>query len=156
MNAETFKDFIIGVCFILLQVLIFQHLKFYGATPDLLLIYLLWLAIRYNRIKLLIFAASLGFIQDALFDYWGLNMFAKTLLCFLFFNFVNRRKEGRLLVWQIFLVLATASVIHNLIFLGLSTFIDAYTTGFIPIIFVLLSSLYTAFIGSILFIFKGN
>lgn len=156
MSADTFKDFIIGVCFLLLQVLIFQHLSFYGATPDLLLIYLLWLAMRYDRIKLILFAASLGLIQDALFDFWGLNMFSKTLLFFMIFNFVNRRKESRLLVWQIFLVLAFAAILHNLIFLGLSSFIDAYTAGFIPIIFVLLSSLYTALIGSMLFIFKGN
>jgi len=156
MSADTFKDFIIGVFFILLQVLIFQHLSFYGATPDLLLIYLLWLAMRYDRVKLVLFAASLGLIQDALFDFWGLNMFSKTLLCFLVYNFVNQRKEGRLLVWQIFLVLVSASIIHNLLFLGLSYFIDAYTAGFIPIIFVLLSSLYTALIGSMLFIFKGN
>lgn len=156
MSAETFKDFLIGLCFILAEVLIFQHLSLFGATPDPLLLYLLWLAMKYDRIKLVIFAAVLGLIQDSLFDFWGLNMFAKTLMCFAFFNFVNRRKEGRLLLWQIFLVIAVAAVFHNIIFLGLSSFIDAYTTGFIPIIFILGNSLYTALLGAMLFIFKGN
>lgn len=156
MSTETFKDFLVGVSFILVEVLIFQHLSFYGATPDPLLIYLLWLAMRYDRVKLILFAAGLGLIQDALFDFWGLNMFSKTLLCFMIFNFVNSRKEGRLLIWQIFLVILTASVIHNLVFLGLASFIDAYTSGFTPIIFILVNSLYTAILGSMLFIFKGT
>jgi|AntRauTorcE11897_2_1112592.scaffolds.fasta_scaffold00096_44 rod shape-determining protein MreD len=156
MSPEVFKDFIIGCCFIIAEVLIFQHLSFFGATPDPLLIYVLWLAIKYDRVQLVIFAAILGFFQDALFDFWGLNMFAKTLMCFSFFNFVNQNKEGRLLIWQIFLVLFAASIFHNFIFLGLSSFIEAYTSGFIPIIFILGNSLYTALLGSMLFIFKGN
>lgn len=156
MSAETFKDFLVGLSFILAEVLIFQHLSFYGALPDPLLIYLLWLATRYDRVKLVLFAALLGLTQDALFDFWGLNMFSKTLLCFMFFNFINRRNEGRLLSWQIFLVIAVAAIFHNLIFLGLSSFIEAYTSGFMPIIFILGNSLYTALLGSMLFIFKGN
>lgn len=156
MSSEILKDFFVGVSFILAEVLIFQHLSFFGATPDLLLIYLLWLAMRYDRVKLVLFAAFLGLIQDGLFDFWGLNMFSKILICFMFFNFVNRRKEGRLLIWEIFLVISAACILHNLVFLGLSSFIEAYTTGFIPIIFVLINSLYTALLGSMLFIFKGN
>ncbi|MEQ8523210.1 rod shape-determining protein MreD [Gracilimonas sp.] len=156
MSVETLKDFLIGLCFILAEVLIFQHLSLFGATPDPLLLYLLWLAMKYDRIKLVIFAAALGLIQDSLFDFWGLHMFAKTLMSFAFFNFVNSRKEGRLLLWQIFLVISVAAIFHNLIFLGLSSFIEAYTTGFIPIIFILGNSLYTALLGVMLFIFKGN
>ncbi|MCP9292005.1 rod shape-determining protein MreD [Gracilimonas sediminicola] len=156
MSAETLKDFFIGLCFILAEVLIFQHLSLFGTTPDPLILYLLWLAMKYDRIKLVLFAASLGLVQDALFDFWGLHMFAKTLMCFAFFNFVNQRKEGRLLLWQIFLVITAAAVFHNLIFLGLSSFIEAYTTGFSPIIFTLGNSLYTALLGAMLFIFKGN
>ena len=156
MSTEILKDFLIGLCFILAEVLIFQHLSLFSTTPDPLLIFLLWLAMKYDRIKLVLFAALLGLIQDSLFDFWGLNMFAKTLMSFAFFNFVNRRKEGRLLIWQIFIVIFVAAIFHNLIFLGLSSFIDAYTTGFIPIIFVLGNSLYTALLGAMLFIFKGN
>ncbi|SMO86357.1 rod shape-determining protein MreD [Gracilimonas mengyeensis] len=156
MSAETLKDFLVGVCFILIEVLIFQHLSLFGATPDPLLIYLLWLAMRYERIKLLLFAAILGLLQDALFDFWGLNMFSKTLMCFLIFNFISRQKESRMLLWQIFVIIGAASLIHNIIFLGLGTFIQAYNTGFAPIIFVVGNSLYTAALGSMLFIFKGE
>lgn len=156
MSSETLKDLLIGFSFILADVLIFQHLSLLGAVPDPLLIYLLWMALKYDRIKLVLFAAALGLIQDALFDFWGLNMFAKTLLCFASYNFLNRRIEGRLVIWQVFLIIAIATLFHNLVFLGLSSFIEAYTTGFSPIIFVVGNSLYTALLGSMLFIFKGN
>ncbi|MBD3616152.1 MAG: rod shape-determining protein MreD [Gracilimonas sp.] len=156
MSKDTFRDLLVGLSFILAEVLIFQHLSFFGATPDPLLIYLLWLAMKYDRVKLVLMAAGLGLIQDALFDFWGLNMFSKTLLCFMVFNFLSRRNEGRLLLWQIFLMILLAAILHNVIFLGLASFIDAYTSGFAPIIFILVNSLYTALLGSMLFIFKGN
>lgn len=156
MNANILKDFIVGVIFILLEVMIFQHLSFFGATPDPLFVYLMWLALRYDRMHLILFAATLGFIQDALFDFWGLYMFSKTLFFFLSYNFLNRRSESRLLIWQIMLIIFIAAFIHNCIFLGLSNFIDAYAAGFLPIIFLLGNSLYTAVLGALLFIFRGN
>jgi rod shape-determining protein MreD len=156
MNKETVKDLLVGLSFILLEVLIFQHLSFFGATPDPLLIFLLWLAMKYDRVQLVVITAVLAFFQDALFDFWGLNMFSKVLLMFFAYNFLNRQRESRLLVWQIFLVILISAFFHNLIFLGLSSFIEAYSQGFSPIIFLTLNSLYTATLGAMLFIFKGN
>ncbi|MDZ7807448.1 MAG: rod shape-determining protein MreD [Gracilimonas sp.] len=156
MNKETVKDLLIGLSFIFVEVLIFQHLSFFGATPDPLLIFLLWAAMKYDRVQLVIITAVLALFQDALFDFWGLNMFSKVLLMFFAYNFLNRQRESRLLVWQIFLVILITAFFHNLIFLGLSSFIEAYSSGFSPIIFLLLNSLYTATLGAMLFIFKGN
>lgn len=156
MSKENLKDFITGLVFVLTEVLIFQHLSILGTTPDLLLVYLLWLATKRNRFNLIILAAVLSFIQDAFFDFWGLNMFAKTLVCFMCYNFIERNKEGRLLIWQIFGIIAVTALFHDLIFLGLSSFLETYASSFKPTIFVLGSSLYTALVGSILFVFKGN
>lgn len=156
MNANSLKDLFIGVCFIFLEVILFKHLSFFGATPDPLLVYLLWLSLRYDRFKIVVFAGLLGFIQDALFDYWGLYMFAKTLLIFFSYGFINRRSENRLLVWQITVVVFFAALIHNIIFFGLAGFIDAYSGGVLPIFLLTGKSLYTAVLGAMLFIFKGN
>ncbi|MDR9415940.1 MAG: rod shape-determining protein MreD [Gracilimonas sp.] len=156
MNKELLKDLIIGIIFLLAELLIFQHLSIFGTTPDLLLIYLLWLAMKKDRFQLLILAAMLGFVQDALFDFWGLNMFSKTLVCLIAYNFIERNKEGRLLLWQIFAITGLFAVLHNVCFLGLSNFVDTYSSGFQPAIFVIGSSLYTAIVGSMLFIFKGS
>lgn len=156
MSGKTVKDFIVGVFFILLEVLIFQHLSLFGVHPDPLLLYLLWLALRYDRVQLLLFAAALGLIQDALFDFWGLYMFSKVLLSFAFYHVINRQTEGRLLLWQIFIITGIASLIHNIIFIGLGNFIQAYNTSFAPILYIFGKSLYTAVLGTILFIFKGE
>lgn len=156
MNKETVKDLLIGLSFVIIEVLIFQHLSFFGTTPDLLLIYLLWLSMKYERLRIIVITAVLAFFQDALFDFWGLNMFSKILLIFFSYSFLNRQRESRLLVWQVFLMTLVTALLHNLIFLGLSHFIEAYSSGISPIIFLLLSSLYTATVGSMLFIFKGN
>ncbi len=156
MRKETIKDFIVGLCFVLSEVLIFQHLNLFGAYPDPLLVFLLWLALRYQRIQLIIFAGILGLFQDVLFDYWGLNMFSKVLMCFVSYNFINWNTEGRLLIGQVFLTVMAASIFHNLIFTGLSSFVEAYATGFAPIMFVIGKSIYTATLGSMLFIFRGN
>lgn len=156
MSKETVKDLLVGAGFVLVEVLIFQHLSFYGITADPLLIYLLWIALKYERLQLIFITAVLAFMQDALFDYWGLNLFAKTLLIFVIYNFISRWRESRLLLWQIFIVIFLASIFHNIIFIGLASIIDAFAIGLMPIIFVLGSSLYTALLGSMLFIFKGN
>lgn len=156
MTREILIDILLGIGFVLAEVLIFQHLPVFNATPDPLLVYLIWLALKYDRIKLVFFAALLGFLQDALFETWGLNMFSKTLLCFWAFNFLKRNSERQLITWQIFLIVYIAAIFHNLIFLGLSSFIEAYASGYFPVIFVLLNSLYTALIGTMIYIFKGG
>ncbi|MFN1835932.1 rod shape-determining protein MreD [Balneola sp. MJW-20] len=156
MNSETLKEFLIGLGFVLFQVLIFKHLSLFGAVADPLLIYLLYLSLRFDRTKLILFAGVLGFIQDAFFDFWGLFMFTKVLLCFVSYRFLNRRSEARLLIWQIFAVIFTMTLIHNIIFMILASFMDAYSSGVHPVLFALSGSLYTATVGVFLFIFKGN
>lgn len=162
MSKETVKDLLVGVGFVLVEVLIFQHLSFFGITADPLLIFILWIALKYERFQLILITAVLAFLQDALFDYWGLNLFAKTLMIFVIYNFISRWRESRLLLWQIFVVVFLAALFHNLLFIGLAgvvnlaSVINIYSVGLMPIIFVLGSSLYTALLGSMLFIFKGN
>lgn len=156
MNTGVIKDFLLGLFFIFLEVVIFQHLTFFGINPDPLLIYLLWLSLKYDRFNIILFAAALGFVQDALFDFWGLNMFSKTLLFFMFYKLLSRFSNKRLLIWQVAVIIFAVSLIHNLFFLGLSNFSDVYASGSVPILFLFGNSLYTAVLGSMLFIFKGN
>lgn len=156
MSSETLKELLIGFLFVLFQALIFKHLSLFGAVADPLLIYLLYLSLRFDRTRLVLFAGLLGFFQDMLFDTWGLYMFSKVLLCFAAYRFLNRRSESRLLLWQIFLVIFIATLAHNLILLGVASFVDAYNGGINPVLYLLSGSLYTATVGVILFIFKGN
>ena len=156
MRNNVLKHIGIGILFVLSQLLIFQYLTIFGASVDPLLIFLLWAALRYKRHEVLFFAAALGLFQDSLFDVWGLNMFAKTITVFLVYKIISRNSEVKLLIWQVFGLICGAAIIHNIFYLGFSSFLDAYNYTFSPIILLIGSSLYTAVIGSILYILKGD
>lgn len=154
MSSQLVRHLVYGLFFILLDVLFFQHLKIFGATIDPVLFYLLWLVQRYDRTQFIVFTAVLALIQDAFFDFWGIMMFSKTLTLFMVYNFIRRRSEAQLLLWQIFLIIFGAAFIHNIIFFILSSFFSAYAVGFSPFIIIVGNSIYTALIGVLIYIFR--
>lgn len=156
MRNNVLKHIGIGILFVLSQLLIFQYLTIFGASVDPLLIFLLWATLRYKRHEVLLFASALGLLQDSLFDVWGLNMFTKTITVFLVYKIISRNSEVKLLIWQVFGLICGAAVIHNIFYLGFSSFLDIYNYTFSPIILLIGTSLYTALIGSILYILKGD
>ena len=153
MNNQLVKDIIIGIAFVLLDLLFFQHLKLFGTSIDPLLFYLLWLIGRYERTPLLLITAGLALLQDAILDLWGIMMFSKTLLMFLIYNFVKLRSDNQLLLWQIFLVIFAAGTLHNIIFFGLSSFFTAYA-NYAPFLQIVGNAGYTAIVGSIIYVFR--
>lgn len=154
MNPERLKNVGIGLVFLLMQVMLFRHLKIYQIQPDLILIFLVWYMARKSRTAALLMAAGLGFMQDALLDLWGLNMFSKTLLIFVGYNLIPQNTKKRLLVGQVFLIIAIASLLHNLIFLGLSVLIENYSAEMFFWRHFLGSSLYTAVVASFIQLFR--
>lgn len=156
MNTERLKDFGIGLGFVALQIVMFRHLKVFEMQADLVLIYILWLITNRDRTSCLLIAAGLGFFQDALLDLWGLNMFSKTLLTFIVYNFIPKRSEVRLLIGQIFLTVFIASVVHNIIFLGLSFIMESYSAEIIFWRQWLGSAIYTAIVASFIQLFRTN
>ncbi len=154
MSSQLARHIAYGLFFILLDVLFFQHLKIFGASIDPLLFFLLWLVQRYERTQLIIFTAVLALIQDALFDFWGIMMFCKTLTIFMVYNFVRRRSETQLLLWQIYLIILVSAFIHNIILFVLSSFFSAYAVSYSPIILIFGNSIYTALIGVLIYTFR--
>lgn len=154
MNLERFKNIGIGLGFLLIQIMLFRHLKIYQMQPDLVLIFLVWYMARKDRTSAILMAAGLGFLQDAMLDFWGLNMFSKTLLVFLGYNFIPKGSRSRLLVGQVFLTIFVASAIHNLIFLGLNALIQNYSAEIYFWRNFLGNSLYTAAVASFIQLFR--
>lgn len=154
MNNQVVRHILFGIFFVLLDVLFFQHLSVFNATADPLLCYLLWIIQKYDRVPILIMVASLALLQDALFDFWGIMMFSKTLTIFLVYNFIRRRSEAQLLLWQIFLIIFMSAIIHNIILFALSSFFSAFATSYSPITIIFGNTLYTALIGLLIYIFK--
>lgn len=154
MNLTVVKDIGIGVLFVIIQVLFFQHLTIFNTTADPIIFYLLWIVSKYERKQLLLFAAFLGLLQDAFFDFWGMYMFAKTLSIFLTFSFIKKRSENQLLLWQVFTVILVCALIHNIIFLGLASFFNAYAVNYSPFLLTFGNAIYTAVVGIIVFVFR--
>ncbi|MGM0545899.1 MAG: rod shape-determining protein MreD [Bacteroidota bacterium] len=156
MNPERFKNFGIGLGLLLIQIMLFRHLQIMQVQPDLLLIFLVWYMSQKDRTTALLMAAGLAFLQDALLDLWGLNMFSKTLLVFVSYNFIPRGGKKRLLIGQIFLTIFVVAVIHNLIFLGLNSVIENYTGEIFFWRHLIGSSIYTALVASFIHLFRTN
>lgn len=156
MKRDIIKHIGLGIVFVISHVFLFQYLRIFGTIADPVLIYLVWLCTKYNRTKVLLFAAGLGLLQDSLFDLWGLYMFSKTLLIFIAYNPLSRLSQNRLLTWQIFILLWGVAFIHNCFFLALGYFIQTYSIGLSPFLFILGSSFYTALVGVILYVLKGR
>jgi len=156
MKLESLKEIAIGLGFVAVQIVLFRHLKFYGTQPDIVLVYVLWIMARRDRTTAILFAFGLGFVQDALLDTWGLNMFAKTAIAFFAFSFIPKLSEIRLLVWQVFLTILGVSLVHNLLYLALSSITGAYATDLFFWRLWLGNSLYTAVVGSFIYLFNND
>lgn len=156
MNAQRFKDIGIGILFVLAQLLMFRHLKFYHTGADLVLVYIIWYMLHRTRTGSIFMAAGLGLLYDMLLDTWGVHMFSKTLIAFSLYNFMPRLTEFRLSVGQIFLLVLGVALFHNIVFLGITSFLDAFAEDLFFWRHWLGNSLYTALVGSFLYLFFND
>lgn len=156
MNRERFKDVVIGLGFVALQIVLFRHLKIFDMEADLVLIFLVWYMTRSDRTSAILMAAGLGLVQDALLDLWGLNMFTKVLITFSLYNFIPKRSNIRLLLGQVFLIIFFVAIVHNLIFLGLNSFVESYSAELLFWKRLAGNSIYTAIVGSFIHLFRTS
>jgi rod shape-determining protein MreD len=156
MSSVRIIHLLWGIGFVFLQIVIFRHLSIYGAEPDVVLIFLIWLTTRRERTTCLLYAAGLGFLQDAMLDLWGLHIFSKTLLVMVIFRFLPKKTETRLSVWQVFLTVLIASLIHYLIFMSLGFLVETYATDSYFLTYWLGNSIYTAVIGSLIYLLTSD
>ncbi len=83
--------FIIGTICVTLQWLFFGRLTLWGATPDVVLLFVLWVAIGHGQVTGALVGFFAGFALDMVYGLWGINMFVKTLIGFLvgYLNLIN-------------------------------------------------------------------
>lgn len=142
---------LIGLGFVTLQVVLLRHLQIFDAEPDLILIFLLWLCKSKSRTTVLLFAALLGFMQDALLDLWGIHLFSKTLMVFILHPTLNRISKNKFIFWQVLIIVFASALIHNIAFFGVTLFAELYSSGGAQLVIrLLLSAIYTAFLGAFL------
>lgn len=154
MTGERLKDFGLGLGFVALQVVLFRHLRVYEMQADLVLIFLIWFMMRRDRTSAIIMAAVLGFIQDAVLDLWGLNMFSKTFIAFAGYNFLPDYSEIHRVLGQIFITVLITALVHNLVFLGLSSVVEIYSAEFLFWRLLAGNSIYTALVATFIQLFR--
>lgn len=144
------KTLLFGTGIVAIQIILLRHLTIFGAESDLVLLFLIWLCTKRSRIECLIFAALLGFMQDALTDFWGVHMFSKVFTVFVVHNFLSRTSENKFLIWQTFLIILAIAFIHNLVMLFVTIFSDLYASDFVFLSLLFAGSVFTAVVGSFL------
>lgn len=152
MKTGRLRLFLYGIVLIAFQIVLLRHLQIFGATADLVLVYIIWLCIKKEKTLCLLYAAIFGLLTDAYTDLWGLHMFSKTLFVFILHGYLHRIKEKQLLLWQVLIIIFLSALLHNTIFTGVTIFSDLYSTGFLFMQIILYSSVYTAILGSLLHI----
>lgn len=156
MKQSALKYIVAGFFVVIAQIMIFRHLRVWGAESDVVLIFLMWLMSYQDRTKTLFFAAGLGLFQDALLDLWGLHMFAKVAMVMICYNFVPKADESKPQVPQLIALISLVTLIHNFIFLGASGFTQSLATwaNFWPILIG--NTIFTAIIGTFIYIFRTD
>lgn len=153
INSSALRITGLGIVLVIVELLLLKHLPVFGVHADILLLMLLSKSRYINRTEAILLAAGLGFFQDALFDFWGLNMAAKLLTIFLLHPFLYRKKDSEPLPLQVFVTILAASILHGLMFSFLSSFSDAFSAERFFIEILLVKSLYNSVLGVILFSF---
>ena len=154
MKNQIIRDILYGLASVALQILLFRHITIFGATPDVVMVYLLWIMVTRDRTTAIIHGACLGVALDFLMDTWGLNMLSKTLLAFLGYHLIPKIEDAKLLYSQVFVIILLAGLFHNLIFTGLAQFADVFEVGQLFWVIWIGNSLLTAMIGTFFYLFK--
>ena len=156
MRSENIRTLFAGLGIVFIQITLLRNLHIFDAEADLVLIFIIWLCTKKSKTESLLLAAFFGFTQDAMTDLWGLNMFTKILTVFILHGYLNRISENRFIFWQIFLIVMGIAFFHNLIFFGVTLFTEVYASEYIAISLLLVSTVFTATLGSFLHIVRND
>lgn len=154
MNPQSLKKIAAGIAVVILQVIFFRHLQVFTMQPDVVLLFLLWFMMKSDRTGVILMAALLGFLQDALLDVWGLNMFTKVLISFIGYSVITKNVDERGQLPRILAIVCLAALFHNLIFLILSSLTKTYTAELLFWRQWIGNSIYTTIVAGIIQLFR--
>lgn len=156
IRSQILRYTLFGIGAVAIQAILLRHLTIFNAQADLVLLFTLWICTKRSKTEVILLSAFVAFFQDALTDLWGLNLFTKVLTVFILHNFLNQTSENQFLVWQIFLIVLGASFLHNIIFYIVSSLTGTYASEYVIISLLLVSSLFTAVLGSFLHLVRSR
>ena len=140
-----------GLLCVLVQWLILGRLELWGAYPDIVLLYIAWLAFTHGKRFGALAGFLLGFLMDAVYDTWGIQMFVKTLLGFMVGLFqLNERDSILIRPDQAFLVGLFISLLHNGLLVALVVLDSGARNPFFILSFWIGAAVYTAVVANII------
>lgn len=144
-----------GLLVVALQWLILGRLRLWGAFPDVVLLYVAWIGLRYGRLSGSLMGGILGLLMDAIYGTWGVHMFVKALVGFLVGLFPASERETLLIQpQQAFLGALVIALLHNGLMVALMALQTGTRTTFLITVLWLGSSLYTSLLGTIASLFN--
>lgn len=156
MNGNIFKHFLLALLVLASQIMLFRHLRIFGAETDIILIYLFWLMTRQNRTVVLLFAAGLGLAQDALLDLWGMNMFAKVTIAMIGYHWIPKADENKLPLPRLMMLILFLTFTHNLILISLASFVQSMSATNMAVKVLLGNTVFTTFTASFIHFFQNE
>ncbi len=116
-----FRSALIVLGLLLLQTTFVSFLSVGGFVPDLLLIWVVYTAVRRGQTEAMVAGFLVGLLQDIVStQLFGLAALSKTLAGFLGGYFYNENKTDQTLgTYQFLLIVAVCSVLHNGVFFSI-------------------------------------
>lgn len=150
------RDLIVGLLVVIFQITIFRHLRIFGIEPDITLVLIFLWMVKYDRTRMIILAFLIGFAQDMLLDWWGLNMFANTLTVMILHSIVPKKEDSVLGVYPFSLYLALTVFTHQVIMLSLAEFSDVYSLGDAFFGFLIGTTVFSTLMGILMYVLSGK
>ena len=117
---QTFIDIVLTILFVLLQTTLTQYLAVWGLSPDIALIWIVYLALRRGQITGTVAGFFTGLVLDLLSGndgMLGLAALSKTAGGFMAGYFFNENKTLQTLgSYRFILIILSVSLVHNLIY----------------------------------------
>lgn len=154
MITQIRRIVIAGLVF-LLQWLVLGRLSVWGSRPDVVLLFVAWLALRDGRRSGAIGGFTLGACMDAVYGTWGIHMLVKTFVGFLLGSFaVDRREPLFIQPQQAFLGGLVVALLHNGLLVALLALQTRASNDFMIFSLWLGAAAYTAVVAMIAALFN--
>jgi rod shape-determining protein MreD len=141
------RQVLVGLGVVALQWLVFGRLKLWGAYPDVVLLFVAFVGLRFGRVGGTVAGFLTGFLMDVLYGTWGIQMFIKTLLGFVVGLFESEGTEGpRLGPVQTGLGALGLALVHNGLFVVFLALANATRTPTLITSLWIGSAVYTALV----------
>lgn len=140
---------LVALLLLLLQTTVIPFLSLSGFLPDLLLIWVVFIAIRRGQVEAALSGFAVGCLQDlTTIQFFGLAALAKTIAGFAAGYFFNENRTGETLsTYRFALIVLVASFIHDTVYYAIffqGTDVSLVTT---TLRWSFFSALYTGFAG---------